>query len=815
MTAETETAPDAEAPWIGRALPRRENLRLLTGRGGFIDDLPVAATALSVAIVRSPHAHARVGTVDLTRSLAAPGVVAGLTGAQIAERTDPFQAGVVPDLDYYSMAVDRARYVGEPVAALVAEDRYLAEDAAALADVSYEPLAPVVGIDDSLAANAPVLHESMDSNIVSHRVLSYGDPDRAFADADVVVSDSLTWERYSSTPIETYGIVADYDPATGQLTLWANFMGPMTLMTLVARSLRMPEDKVRLIVPRDIGGSFGIKCALFPYMTLVAQLAMRTRRPVKWIEDRQEHLVGSTHQPDRAGARELALRRDGTILGMRARVVDNLGAYVRAPEPASTFRPLGNFVGGYLTENVAIELVDVLSNRVPTGPNRGYGCQQIYLEQERILDIAAAELRMDPAELRRRNLIPAERMPYHAPTGGLYDSGDYPAAFETVLRNAGYQELREMQQRARAEGRLVGVGIATAVDPSVSNMGYITVALPPEMRQKAGYLPKSGAMDWAQVRLDQRGKVIVTMGTMPQGQGHETTVAQVVADRLGITPDEVATVDEFDSHTTMWGVSSGTYSSRFASVATSAVVRAADVVRNKVLQIAAHLLEAEADDLVLRNGQVTMRGTDHGISLKRIAGTAHWNPVDLPKGMDAGIQASEVFSFDHAGPPDSDDRINSSHTYGFIAEVIAVEIDPHTWRTRILTYASVHDAGVIINPKLVDGQIYGGALHGLGGILSEEMRYDSDGQPLARTFFDYRCPSALEAPTIDIAHLQSPSPFTALGSKGCGEASSETAPAAMANAVADALAPLGVRPSAFPLTPARLWRLVHDGSQGS
>jgi 2-furoyl-CoA dehydrogenase large subunit len=810
------TGPDGtKHSYVGQSLPRREDLRLLTGRGTFIDDLPVAATALSVAIVRSPHAHARVNAVDLEHCLAAPGVIAGLTGADVAARSDPFQAGVIPDLGYYAMAVDRARYVGEPVAAVVAEDRYLAEDAAALAQVAYAPLTPAASIDDAMAENAPILHESMDSNIVSDRHLRYGEPEEAFASADLVVSDSLTWERYSSTPIETYGVVADYDPASGQLALWANFMGPMTLLTLVARSLRMPEDHLRLIVPRDIGGSFGIKCAIFPYLTLVGLLAMQTHRPVKWIEDRAEHLVASSHQPDRHGTRELALRRDGTILGMRARIVDNLGAYVRAPEPATTFRPLGNFVGGYLTENVAIEFIDVLSNRVPSGPNRGYGCQQIYLEQERVLDVAASELGLDPAELRRRNLIPADRFPYHAPTGGLYDSGDYPKSFETALHNAGYDELRKMQHQARAEGRLVGIGLATAVDPSVSNMGYVTVALPPERRAKADYLPKSGAMDWAQVRLDQRGKVIVTMGTMPQGQGHETTVAQIVADELGIAPEQVSTVDEFDSHISMWGVSSGTYSSRFASVATSAVNRATTVIKDKVLRIAAYLLEAPISDLELAAGRVTVRGTDQGVSLKRIAGTAHWNPADLPEGMDAGIQASEVFSFEHAGPPTADDRINSSHTYGFIAEVMAVELDPHTWRPTILKYVSVHDAGTLINPKLVEGQVYGGALHGLGGILTEEMRYDQSGYPLARSFFDYRCLTAPEAPTIDIDHLESPSPYTALGSKGAGESSSETAPAVMANAVADAVAPLDVRPTEFPLTPARLWRLAHTGRRPS
>ncbi|HET7041217.1 MAG TPA: xanthine dehydrogenase family protein, partial [Gemmatimonadales bacterium] len=407
--------------------------------------------------MRSPHAHARVVGVDVSAAEAAPGVVCVLTGAEAVARTDPFQAGVVAPVRFFCMASDRVRYVGEPVVAVVASDRYLAEDAAELVEVSYEPLRAVVSIEDALDASLPVLHDGMDSNVVVHRELRYGDPEAAFEAADVVVSETLRWERYSSTPIETFGVIADYEPVSGELVVWSNFMGPMTLAPIAARSLRLDESKVRFLAPKDIGGSFGNKCAIFPYITLVSLLAMKTGRAVKWVEDRAEHLVGSVAQPDRLGTRELALKSDGTILGMRARICDNLGAYVRAPEPASTFMPLGAFVGGYRTRNVAIEYTDVLTNRVATGPNRGYGCQQIYLEQERVLDRAAIELGLDPADIRRKNLIRAEDMPYEAPTGGRYDSGDYPTAFELALEKAGYAELREMQAEARAEGRLVGI----------------------------------------------------------------------------------------------------------------------------------------------------------------------------------------------------------------------------------------------------------------------------------------------------------------------------------------------------------------------
>jgi 2-furoyl-CoA dehydrogenase large subunit len=778
--------------WVGRSIPRREDLPLLTGRGQFVDDVPVA-DPLHVAFARSPWAHAGIRSVDVAEALAAPGVAAALSGPELPELTEPFAAGITHQLAYYAMAVDRARYAGEPVAAVAADSRYLAEDAAELVVADYEPLDAVVSVEDAIDPAKPLLHEQVGSNVVVDRTLRYGDPDGAFARADLVVTETLRWERYSSTPIETYGVVADFEPASGLLTMWANFMGPMTLLPVLARSLRLPEEKLRVIVPKDIGGSFGIKSSLFPYMTVVGLLAMRAGRPVKWIEDRAEHLIASSHQPDRVGTRELALTKDGEIIGLRAHVVDNLGAYVRAPEPATTYRPLGNYVGPYRVRDVELHLVDVVSNKVPTGPNRGYGCQQVYLETERTLDEAALRLDLDPAEIRRRNLIPADAFPYETPTGGVYDSGDYPRVLELALETAGYDELRAKQAEARAEGRLVGVGIALAVDPSISNMGYITVALPPEVRQAPGYNPKSGAADWAQLRVSSSGKVVVTMGTAPQGQGHETVVAQVVADELGLTPDDVTTVDAFDSHTSVWSVSSGSYSSRFAGIAAGAVHKAAGVVRGQILEIGASLLEASSDDLELADGQVRVKGSpDRSVSLRRIAGVAHWDPHGLPEGMSAGIQASEVFHVPTSAPPTDDDRINSSHAYGFVAEVVAVEVDPVTWGVTILEYASASDAGTIINPKLVEGQTYGSALHGLGGALLEEFRWDEDGQFLTGTFADYRCLTAAEAPRIATAHVETPSPFTPVGAKGCGESSSETAPAAIANAVADALRPRGL-----------------------
>jgi 2-furoyl-CoA dehydrogenase large subunit len=416
--------------------------------------------------------------------------------------------------------------------------------------------------------------------------------------------------------------------------------------------------------------------------------------------------------------------------------------------------------------------------------------------------------------VRFRNLIQADEFPYTTPTGGIYDSGDYPKALRMALDMLGYDKMREEQQKARSEGRLVGIGIAVGVDPSVSNMGYLTVALDPEVRRRPDYLPKSGAAETATVKMDPLGKVTVFLCTTPQGQGHETIISQIVADELGISPEEVTVIDECDTAKNIWSISSGTYSSRFASVGTSAVAQAARTLREKIWRIAAHLLKCPVEDLEFGDGKFFSRkAPDKSVRLSHVAGTAHWNPRGLPEGMEVGLQVVQTFSFPQAGAPDEKDRVNSSNTYGFMADIIVVEVDRETGLVKILKYVSVHDAGTIIHPKIVEGQIYGGALHGLAGALYEELAYDEQGQMLTATLVDYEVPFAAEAPKIEIGHVISPSPFTPLGSKGAGESSSEVAPAAIGNAVADALAPLGVKINQLPLTPLRCWELMQGAAQ--
>jgi len=795
--------------WIGKSVPRVEDGRLLTGRGTFIDDHPPVANLCHAAIVRSPHPHARLLGYDLQAALAMEGVVGIVTGADVARACKPFGVGVTAPVHYYPAAIDKVRFVGEPVAVVVARDRYLAEDAAEVVGVDYEPLPAVVDPEKALEPDAPILHDRVGSNLAGHRRLVYGDPDRAFADADVVVRERFRFPKYGSTPIETYGVIARWDPIDGVLTIWSNFMGPFIMHPLVARVLQLPENRLRFIVPSDIGGSFGIKSSIYPYLALMGLTAMKLGVPVKWIEDRREHLLASSSGTDRVAWREVAARRDGTVLGMRFKWYDNVGGYIRSPEPGCSFRPTGNFVGPYRFQNLEVDASVVMTNKSLTGPNRGYACGHLYFETERMMDLLAARLGIDPVEIRRRNLIDTASFPYRTPTGGLYDSGDYRATFERALAVAKYEELKREQAQARAAGRYVGIGLALAVDPSVSNMGYVATALDPQFRAKPEYLPKSGAVDAATVKIDPLGRVTAILGTTPQGQGHQTIVSQIVADELGLQPRDVTVVDEMDTFTRVWSISSGTYSSRFASVGTSAVALAARKLKAKLLAYAAHLMDAPVGDLEFRDGGVHRKvGKGAAYSIKDLAGRAHWNTESLPEDMEPGLQATAVFGFTVAKSVDAEDRVNSSNTYGFIAEVMAVEVDPDTAAITILKYVTVHDAGTIINPMIVEGQIYGGALHGLGGALYEELAYDDDGQLLTGTFMDYLVPTATEAPEIEIEHVVSPSPLTTLGSKGLGESSSMTVPAVIANAVSDALAPLGISITELPMTPTRLHALI-------
>ena len=797
-----------EGKWVGKGMKRKEDLRLLTGRGSFMDDIRLPNMKYA-AILRSPYPHAWIRGMDISQALKVSGVRGVLTGDDVAAMSQPFPVGVPIPPKYYSCAVDKVRYVGEPVAVVVADSRYIAEDALDMIEVEYEPLPVVMDIEEAAEPDAPILHDNIGSNIYSHRFFQYGDMQKAYKEADLVVKGKFLFPKYGSTPIETYGVIASYNPFNAEFVIYNNYQGPFVNHSLVAIALGIPENKMRWIVPTDIGGGFGTKTGLYPYIALIALAAKKTGMTVKWIEDRREHLLASATGTDRVTYMEAAVKKDGTILGLKDKAMDNTGGYIRPPEPGCAYRSTGNHTGAYQIRNLDREVMVVGTNKCLTAPNRGYTCQELYFSVERLVDMVAAELKMDPAEVRFKNFIQADQFPYTTTTGGIYDAGDYPKAFQMALDKIDYKKMRKEQQQARKEGRYVGIGLATVVDPSVTNIAYVSLALTPDQRAKGH--PKSGSGESVIVKLDPLGKAHVIACTNPQGQGHETVISQIVADELGIHPDDVTVSDVVDTHDRVYTITTGSYSSRFASVGVNAVVAATRKVKEKMKKIAAHLLETNPEDIETKEGKFYVKGSpDKSILARHIAGTAHWNQSALPEGMDVGLYASSLLSMPTSQPPDQLDRVDSSNTYGFIAEAIVVEVDPETGQVQFLKWASVHDAGTILNPLLLEGQVMGSIAHALGGTLYEEWAYDENGQCLTASFQDYLVPTAMEIPKVDIGHLETPSPLTALGSKGAGESSTMSVPVAIANAIADALAPLDVTINELPLSPNKIWHLIQE-----
>ncbi|MED4911489.1 xanthine dehydrogenase family protein molybdopterin-binding subunit [Brevibacillus centrosporus] len=794
---------------IGKPMARVEDARLTSGQGSFIEDMNPLPNIHHAAILRSPYPHARIKAIRTEQAEQMPGVKGIVTGKDVVELTHPFPVGVTAPVKYYSLAVDKVRYVGEPVAVVVAKNRYLAEDALERIEVEYEPLPAVVDIETSLLADSPILHDEVGSNIANHRTFSYGDPDKAFREAELVVKHKFMFPKYSATPVETYGVIAHYQSSSDSLTIWSNFHGPFTLQSVMAAALRINSNQLRIMIPKDVGGSYGIKSGVYPYMVLMGVVSKKVGLPVKWIEDRQEHLMASSSGTDRVTWIEAAVKRDGTVTGLRMKMVDSVGAYVRAPEPACLYRTHSNSTGAYRIEHLAMETIAVMTNKSPTGLIRGYGGQQMYFPLERIMHMVATKLGLDPAEVLRRNLIAKEEFPYQTPSGGIYDSGDYRQAFEKLMSMAKYEEFRERQAKARQEGRYLGIGLACIVEPSGSNMGYITVALTPEERGRS--LPKSGCAEGATVSIDPMGGISVRISTAPTGQGHETVSAQIVGEVLGVDPRTIKVIAEMDTLTSPWSVASGSYSSRFGPIGSSAVYQAAGKVREKLLRIAADQLGRSPDELVMETGKVVVRDDpSKQISLKRLVGSAHWNPQGLPAGTEPGIHETAFYTIPTALPPDENDLINGSATYGFVADAVTVEVDPATGDVQILDYFTIHDAGVLLNPLIADGQIMGGLAHGLGGALYEELAYDKNGQFLAGSFMDYLCPTATEIPKVTIAHIETPSPLTPLGAKGLGEGNTMSAPVVIANAVADAISPYGVTIDTLPLSPNRIWSWIQQ-----
>ena len=792
---------------VGTPILRKEDPALLSGRGRYADDLPTPAGTLHAHVVRSSHAHAEIVRIDTRDALARPGVWAVITGAEVKELSDPFLIALKAPVHQWSLAVERVRYVGEPVAAVVAESRYLAEDAADLLRIEYRELPVVVDPLRAREKTAPVLHPEAKTNELSVRAFSYGDTKTAFANADRVVKITTEYPRLSYTPMECYVVVAQYDPTDDSYDVLANFQGPFSTHPVMARAVRVPGSRFRVRIPPDSGGSFGIKLSVFPYMVLAAIAARVTGRPVKWVEDRVEHLIAASSGPNRITEIEAAVTKDGRILGLKLDQLEDYGAFLRAPMPGPLYRMHGSVNGAYDIVNVDVVNRVVLTNKMPASLIRGFGGPQLYLAIERLMQRIAVELGLDPLDVIRRNIIPAAKFPYKTAAGSLYDSGDYLRAIELTIGEGRLDELKKRRDAARAAGRRYGIGFAAVVEPGMSNMGYLSTLLSAEAREKAG--PKNGAVSMVTVNVDPLGAVSVTADVTVQGQGHETVISQIVADQLGLKPDDVNVVLEMDTGKDQWSIAAGTYSCRFTPGTAVAAHMAAAQVREKLSQIAAKQLNTLPDDIEFVNGKIgSKRNPDNAMPFGRVAGTAHWSPVMLPEGMAPSLRETAVWSPPELEPPSTDDRINTSLTYGFIFDMCGVEIDPLTDQVRVDRYVSMHDAGKILNPLLAEGQMRGSFAQGIAAALYEEFVYDETGAFLSGTFADYLVPTASEIPRVEFLHMESPSPFTPLGAKGLAEGNCMSVPVCIANAVADAL---GIKDVTLPVTPRRIHGWLAEG----
>jgi len=817
---EPDRRDDPAHPWAGAS--RIEDVALLAGGGRFLDDLDPLPGTLVAALVRSTRPHARLDGVDLTAARSHPGVAAVVGPNEVRAALRPFPLSTPTAMPYYPGAVDTVRYVGEPVAVVVATDRATAEDAAELVTVDYEPLDPVIGVRAALAPDAALLHPQAGSNVATDRSFEFGPVEEAFAaaerDGGHVVRGEYEFPRYSSVPMECYSVIAHWRAELGgdpQVEAWANFHGPFTMLPVVAGALGLPTSALRLHVPPDIGGSFGIKSGIYPYVVLMALASRHAGTPVRWSEDRIEHLLASSSGAGRTMRLQAAVTAAGEVRALRADLVDDVGAYLRPPEPSTLYRCYGNLTGPYRIGAVAIRARAVVTNTMPSGLNRGFGGQQLYFGLERLMDAVAAATGLDVLTVRRRNLVTA--FPHETPTGGVYDSGDYHAALDLAEKIADLGELRARQDDARARGQYYGIGVGLVTDPSGTNIGYVGLATPAGQRRPGR--DKSGSTEHVRMSVDVQGVVTVLLGSVPQGQGHATVARQVAADRLGLPVEQVRVVVDMDTATTPWTVTSGSYSSRFAPLVTSAVVVAADRIAATVRAAASVLLDRPAAELELIEGTVR-HPCGASVAFRHAAGLVHWNPAALPAGTPARLYEQAAFTPRETRAATTDDRINSSLCYGFVAEIVAVRIDPDTLQVDLDRVASVHDAGTVLNQRLLDGQVYGALVHGLGGALYEELSYAASGQPTAATLLDYLCPTSAETDfELRTGHVVTPSPLTPLGAKGCGEGSSMSFPVAFANAVADALAPAGVAITRLPLHGEVLHRLLTgtdtDGATGA
>src|SRR5579864_6900759 len=772
---------------FGSAIRRREDPRLITGTATYTDDLVLPGT-LHAAILRSPHAHARITRVDTAHARTAPGVVAVYTAADTEAALKPMPcAWLIPNSDlkvatYPQLAKDVVRYVGDCVAVVVAENRYQAQDALDLIDVDYDPLPPVVDPQKAAARGAPQLHAEIPGNQAFHWTVAGGDVDAAFAKADVVVKDRIVQQRLIPTAMETRSAVARWVRATGELTLWNTTQNPHIVRFLASLVTGVPEDKLRVIAP-EVGGGFGSKIATFPGEFIAIFCSMKLGRPVKWTETRRENYQATTHGRDHVQEVEIAATRDGKILGLRCTVWAGMGAYLSTAAPGIPTILHGLMLSGpYSVPAVKEDVYGVYTNTTPVEAYRGAGRPEATFMLERMLDKLSDHLKIDPVEIRRRNLLPPFEDGCAVVTGLSYDSGNYQRALDKALDHVNYKDLRAEQARLRTQGRFLGIGVCNYVE--ICGLG------PSQVAGAVGF--QGGLWESAIVRFHPSGKVNVFIGASPHGQGEETTFAQIVSDELGVDVNDVKVIHG-DTDTTPMGW--GTYGSRTTAVGGAALATAVFKIKEKAKMLTAHLLEAASEDIEYEDGRFFVKGSpSRAKTIQDIALMANvaWN---LPQGMEAGLEATSFYD-----PP--------NFVYPFGAHVAVVEIDADTGSVDLKRYVAVDDCGPQINPMIVEGQVQGGVVQGVGQALWEGAVYDDSGQLLTGSLLDYAIPRADALPDIDVLSTVTRSPHHPLGVKGIGEAGTIASTAAVYNAVIDALEPFGVDNLTMPLTAERVWRAM-------
>jgi aerobic carbon-monoxide dehydrogenase large subunit len=765
---------------IGKRIRRREDPRLITGTATYVDDIKLPGMYYA-AIVRSPHAAANLRGIDTKAAAELPGVVAVFTGRDTKD-LGPVPCGAsLPGLrvpNHNVLAQDRVYFVGHPVAVVVASDRYIARDAADLVEVDYDPLPAVADPEKALEPGAPPVHPEWPDNTAFTYHQDGGDVNQAFADAEVVVKQRITSQRLVPMAMETRGVVADWKSGDKSLTIYTSTQIPHLLRTLAAMAMGIPEHHLRVVAP-EVGGGFGSKLNVYAEELLMGFIAMKLGKPVKWIESRRENFTNTIHGRGHVDYVELAAKRDGTILGMKMKLIQDLGAYHQLLTPAIPTLSVLMMPGLYRFKNISADIVGVFTNAVPTDAYRGAGRPEATHTIERMVDILAAELKMDPAELRLKNFIQPKEFPFGTATGLTYDSGNYDLPLKKALELARYSELRQEQERAWAAGRYLGIGIATYGEICAFGPSPATPA---------------GGWESAAVRIEPSGTVTVMTGVSPHGQGEETTFAQIAADRLGVDIDDIVVLHG-DTAVVQYGI--GTFGSRATAVGGAALHFALEEVIKKTKRFGAMLLGSE--DVTFAEGRCTCNKTGKSVTLAEIAG-ASYRAMKLPPGAEPGLQAMSFWE-----PP--------NFTFPFGAHLVVSEVDPETGTIAIQRYIAVDDCGKIINPLIVDGQVHGGVAQGIGQALFEHAIYDEDGQLITGELTDYAVPKATMMPWIESDHTETPSPVNPLGVKGVGEAGTIGCSPAVVNSVVDALRPLGVRHLDMPLTPEKIWTILQQGAQ--